>query len=65
MKSLTLGLFKGHLYVALGIWFRGDHGGTGWVVGLDDLKDLIFKGNMQNILEKPSQELKSVTFVHR
>lgn len=44
----------------LEIWFRGGRGGTGWMVGLGGLEGLIFKGGMQNILEKSSQELKSV-----
>lgn len=33
-------MFKRCLHVVLRIWFRGDYGGAGLMVGLDDLEDL-------------------------
>lgn len=32
MESPSLEVFKRHLSVSLGVWFRGDYGGGGWII---------------------------------
>ena len=39
MESLSLGVFKNRVDMALGVWFSRN-GGVGWMVGLDDLGDV-------------------------